>query len=77
MRFLLAVGDLLVGWRLLVGAETALAALDSGAGDVAFYEGKLAVAAYFARTVLPEPTATRAVLAAIDTEIMDVPEAAF
>ncbi|WP_169812235.1 acyl-CoA dehydrogenase C-terminal domain-containing protein, partial [Nocardia xishanensis] len=79
VRFLLAVGDLLVGWRLLVAAEIAITVLDSsdGGADRAFYEGKIAVASFFARTVLPRLSADWAVLSEIDTSIMDLDEAAF
>ncbi|TSD99325.1 acyl-CoA dehydrogenase [Skermania sp. ID1734] len=78
VRFLLAVGDLLIGWQLLRQAEVALEALDQGADkDQAFYEGKVAVAQFFARNVLPELTATRAILSNIDNDIMELDEAAF
>jgi hypothetical protein len=79
VRFLLAVGDLLVGWRLLVAAEIAQAALDSGAGsrDGDFYRGKLAVAAFFAKTVLPRLTADRAIIADTDTTVMELDDASF
>ncbi|MGV9301391.1 acyl-CoA dehydrogenase, partial [Amycolatopsis sp. NPDC003676] len=79
VRFLLAVGDLLIGWRLLVQATVADAALTAGATDrdVAFYRGKLAVASFFARNVLPRLTATRTVLAELDLSVMDLDEAAF
>ncbi|MBF6062852.1 acyl-CoA dehydrogenase [Nocardia terpenica] len=79
VRFLLAIGDLLIGWQLLRQAEVALAALDNGAkaGDEAFYHGKIAVAQFFARNILPELTAVRAVLANLDNDIMELDEAAF
>ncbi|TQM29881.1 acyl-CoA dehydrogenase [Nocardia bhagyanarayanae] len=79
VRFLLAVGDLLIGWQLLRQAEVAIAALDAGAtgSDVAFYNGKIGVAQFFARNVLPELTATRAILANLDNDIMELDEAAF
>jgi hypothetical protein len=78
VRFLLAVGDLLIGWQLLHHAEIAVAALDGqpSATDKSFYEGKIAVAQFFARNVLPELTATRAILSDIDSAIMDLDEAA-
>ncbi|MFI7665616.1 acyl-CoA dehydrogenase [Nocardia sp. NPDC049526] len=76
VRFLLAVGDLLVAWRLLVAAEIALAALDSGAGDRSFYEGKIAVASYFAKTVLPGLGADWAVISDIDAAAMELDDAA-
>ena len=54
VRLLMAVGDLLVGWLLLRQAEVALAALGGETGrDQAFYEGKVAVARFFAATQLP------------------------
>ncbi|MEU4598906.1 acyl-CoA dehydrogenase [Nocardia sp. NPDC023988] len=79
VRFLMAVGDLLIGWRLLAQAEIAAAALtgESSAKDRPFYQGKVAVASFFAKNVLPELTATRSVLAALDTDIMAIPEEAF
>jgi hypothetical protein len=45
--------------------------------DRDFYTGKLAVARWFARNVLPELSARRAVIEAADTSLMDVPESAF
>ncbi|MEU2042289.1 acyl-CoA dehydrogenase [Nocardia niwae] len=79
VRFLLSVGDLLIGWQLLRQAEVAIAALDNGAtgADEAFYNGKIAVAQFFARNILPELTATRAILAKLDNDIMELDEAAF
>ncbi|WP_040799641.1 acyl-CoA dehydrogenase [Nocardia higoensis] len=76
VRFLLSVGDLLIGWQLLRQAEVALAAQDAGS-DEAFYQGKIATAQFFARNVLPELTATRAILANLDNDIMELDEAAF
>ncbi|MDN5758918.1 MAG: acyl-CoA dehydrogenase C-terminal domain-containing protein, partial [Tomitella sp.] len=79
VRFLMAFGDLMIGWRLLHQAEVALSALDGEAADKdrAFYEGKVAVAQFFARNVLPELTATRKIVENIDNEIMELDEAAF
>ncbi|MFF3221981.1 acyl-CoA dehydrogenase [Nocardia suismassiliense] len=79
VRFLLSVGDLLIGWRLLVQAEIAAAALASEASekDRAFYTGKVAAASFFAKNVLPELTANKAIIAAIDNDIMQLDEAAF
>ncbi|MEU2124045.1 acyl-CoA dehydrogenase [Nocardia niwae] len=79
VRFLLAVGDLLIGWRLLVQAEIAAAALaaDASAKDRAFYAGKVAVAGFFAKNVLPTLTAVRGIIAALDNDIMNLDEAAF
>ncbi|MGH3969614.1 MAG: acyl-CoA dehydrogenase [Mycobacterium sp.] len=79
VRYLLAVGDLLIGWQLLRHAEIALRALDSGAAgnEKAFYEGKIAVTQFFAANVLPEITAVRGILARTSTALMDLDEAAF
>jgi alkylation response protein AidB-like acyl-CoA dehydrogenase len=79
VRLLMAVGDLLIGWLLLRQAEVALVALGGqpSARDVAFYEGKVGAARFFAKTVLPRLTAERAVLEATDNSLMELPEAAF
>lgn len=79
VRFLLAVGDLLIGWRLLVQAGVAHRALTDGATghDEPFYQGKVATATFFAKNMLPRLTALRAVVEAIDDEIMKVPDEAF
>ena len=76
VAYLHAVGDLLIGWRLLVQAEIATGAIDSGAGD-SFYCGKIAAASFFAKTILPAISATRATVENIDTELMDVADGAF
>jgi alkylation response protein AidB-like acyl-CoA dehydrogenase len=79
VRYLLAVGDLLIGWLLLRHAEIALRALDSGAvgKDKAFYEGKIAAAQFFAANVLPEITPLRGVIADTSTTLMDLDDDAF
>jgi alkylation response protein AidB-like acyl-CoA dehydrogenase len=79
VRLLMAAGDLLIGWLLLRQADVALTALGGApsARDVAFYEGKVGAARFFAKTVLPQLTAQRAVLEATDNSLMELPEAAF
>jgi hypothetical protein len=81
VRLLLAVGDLIIGWLLGRQAEVALRALDnSGAltdGDRDFYTGKLAVARFFATTVLPRLESDRKVIEQTTTDLMEVPEGAF
>ncbi|PTR23498.1 hypothetical protein C8K36_10979 [Rhodococcus sp. OK519] len=79
VRFLMSVGDLLIGWQLLRQSEIAIKALDEGpaAKDKAFYEGKVATASFFAKNVLPELTATRTILSHLDNDIMELDEAAF
>jgi alkylation response protein AidB-like acyl-CoA dehydrogenase len=78
VRFLLAVGDLLIGWRLLVQADIAQAALASApTKDEPFYQGKIATARFFAQNMLPNLTALRGIIDTIDDGIMHLPEAAF
>ena len=82
-RFLLAAGDLVVGWLLLRQAEVALAGLariDSGEAsevDRDFYTGKVAAAKFYARQVLPRLAAELASAEGTDNDLMDVPESAF
>jgi alkylation response protein AidB-like acyl-CoA dehydrogenase len=79
-RLLLCAGDLVVGWLLLRQAEVAKAALDAGTAsskDQRFYEGKIAAASFFARTVLPKIAAERQIAEATDNSLMDVSEDAF
>ena len=79
-RLLLACGDLIVGWLLLRQAEVALARLDEEdlpAKERHFYEGKVAAARFFARTVLPKLSAERSIALATDNSLMEVDEAAF
>lgn len=79
VRFLMSVGDLVIGWLLQRQAAVAIAALDAGASDAdrSFYEGKIAVASFFAKNFLPLLTSTRQVIETIDNEIMELDEAAF
>ena len=78
VRFLLAVGDLLIGWRLLVQADIAQSALATApTKDYAFYQGKIATARFFAQNMLPNLTALRGIIDTVDDGIMQLPEAAF
>ncbi|WP_454793093.1 acyl-CoA dehydrogenase [Mycolicibacterium lutetiense] len=78
VRFLLAVGDLLIGWRLLAGAQVAQAALATAIDrDRAFYEGKVAVAKFFAHNMLPLLTAVREVVESVDGDVMQLDNDAF
>ena len=78
MRFLLAVGDLLIGWRLLAQADVAQAALAAGPDkDEAFYRGKIATARFFAKNMLPNLTALRGIIESVDDDLMALSEAAF
>ena len=79
-RLLLSCGDLAIGWLLLRQAHVALGKLDGNglsAADKAFYEGTLAVARFFATTVLPELVSRRKVVEGTDLSVMDVAEEAF
>lgn len=80
VRLLMAVGDLLVGWLLLRQATVALAALGTDgvpAKDRAFYEGKVGVATFFAKSVLPRLTSEKAIVANADNTLMELDEASF
>ena len=79
VRFLFAVGDLVIGWLLLRGAEVALHALDAAPSerDRDFYAGKITAARFFAQNVLPRLTADRGIVAAADLVAMDLDEDGF
>ncbi|RCW47179.1 hypothetical protein DFQ14_101524 [Halopolyspora algeriensis] len=84
VTLLMSMGDLLIGWLLLRQAEVALQALDAGASeghgmakDEPFYRGKVAVAQFFAKNVLPELSSRRTIVEAADNSLMEVDEAAF
>jgi hypothetical protein len=77
--FLLAVGDLLIGWLLLRQAEIALGALDADPSDADrdFYRGKVVAATFFAKNVLPRLTAERGIAENVDLALMELREEAF
>ncbi|OBK68508.1 acyl-CoA dehydrogenase [Mycolicibacterium fortuitum] len=79
VRFLLSVGDLLLGWLLARQAAVAIDKLDAGATgeDRTYLEGKIAAASFFAKNMLPLLTSTRQVIETIDNEVMELDEAAF
>jgi alkylation response protein AidB-like acyl-CoA dehydrogenase len=79
VRLLMTAGDVLVGWLLLRQAEVALQKLAGtpSAKDKAFYEGKIAVASFFAKSVLPELTARRKITESTDNALMDIDESVF
>ncbi|MFI5658211.1 acyl-CoA dehydrogenase [Streptomyces sp. NPDC051684] len=81
-RLLMASGDVVVGYLLLKGAAVAAEKLAAGASgkDVAFYQGKIAAAKFFAANVLPGVTGARKLAQTTSesgVEIMDLDEAAF
>lgn len=79
VRFLMSMGDLVMGWLLLRQSAVAIAALDAGVSDAdqSFYEGKIAAASFFAKNFLPLLVGTRQVIEALDNEVMELDEAAF
>src|SRR5690625_1358814 len=78
-RFLMGVGDLVTAWLLVRQAAVALEKLDGdvSTADRAFYEGKVAAAAFFTRQVLPRLTVERTIVEGTDNSLMDLDEAAF
>jgi hypothetical protein len=79
-RLLMALGDLVIGWLLLSHAGIALrqlGQLGAGAADRDFYAGKVAVARFFAATVLPRLAAERKLAEQTTADLMDLPEGAF
>ncbi len=78
-RLLMVLGDLICGWLLLRSAEIALQALaqELPLAEKHFYEGKVASARWFARTVLTKISAERAIAEGTDNAVMDLAEAAF
>jgi alkylation response protein AidB-like acyl-CoA dehydrogenase len=77
VRLLYAVGDLLVGWLLLKQAAVAKQALTGDAAQDAFYQGKIVVASFFAKNVLPELTVVRSILSSLDAGVMEFDKAVF
>ncbi|MFD0583344.1 acyl-CoA dehydrogenase [Dactylosporangium darangshiense] len=78
-RFLLDLGDIVVGWLLQRQAEVALKALagEVSPADKAFYEGKVAAAKFFAHEILPRVGADRRVIESTALDAMQLSEDAF
>jgi alkylation response protein AidB-like acyl-CoA dehydrogenase len=77
-RILFALAELTIGWRLAVGAKIAREKLAGATeADRAFYQGKLAAARFYARTVLPGIGLARQLVEQSELELMDVPDDAF
>ncbi len=78
-RLVYVLGDLVVAWLLLRGAEVAQNQLDAGAegADKSFYEGKVAAASFFTKNVLPRLAAERVMAEQVDLSVMELDEAAF
>ncbi|MFD7118060.1 acyl-CoA dehydrogenase [Streptomyces sp. NPDC056652] len=77
-RLLMASGDVIVGYLLLRGAAVAAEKLETAAAkDVAFYQGKIAAAKFFAANILPDVSTQRALAESVDGSLMELDEAAF
>jgi hypothetical protein len=77
-RVLFALGQLIVGWRLAVGAQVASRALPAAHGDdAAFYRGKLAASRFFATDVLPELALARQFVERGDLAVMEIADDAW
>ncbi|MEU5837680.1 acyl-CoA dehydrogenase [Streptomyces diacarni] len=82
-RFLLAAGDVVIGYLLLRGAAVAAGKLSGGdaktlpSKDVPFYQGKIAAAKFFAANVLPQIAVQRELADAVDLSVMELDENAF
>lgn len=73
-----SLAEVVIAWLLLQHAEIAHAAMDSASpADLSFYEGKIASARWFVRTVLPEIAVRSALAAHEDGSLMDMPLEAF
>jgi alkylation response protein AidB-like acyl-CoA dehydrogenase len=70
-RILAMLAELVIGWRLAVGAQVAQAALASATGaDKTFYQGKLASSRFFAKQVLPQLALARRLIEQGDLDLM-------
>jgi alkylation response protein AidB-like acyl-CoA dehydrogenase len=79
-RVLEMMSELACGWLLLDAARIAherLEALPADAPDRAFYEGKVHVASYFVKNILPHAKLGAEILGHEDTSPVDISDAAF
>jgi hypothetical protein len=76
-RLLMASGELIIAWLLLRQADIAKSKLANAGKDTDFYNGKIASAKFFVRSVLPHISVERAVVESETSEIMNIAEAAF
>jgi len=72
-RILFALTELVIGWRLVVGAQVALAKQGGATGgDKTFYRGKLAAARFYCKEVLPGLAHARRQVEASDLDLMEL-----
>lgn len=77
-RILFALSELVIGWRLVVGAQVAHGKLAAASGEEqAFYRGKLASARWYAKNVLPGLGLVRKLIEASDLDLMELPDDAW
>jgi len=76
-RLLMATGELIIAWLLLRQADIAQSKLANAGRDTEFYNGKIASAKFFVRSVLPHISVERAVVESETGEIMNISESAF
>lgn len=77
-RLLFGLAELVIGWLLIRHAAVALAKKPTAKGDdVAFYEGKIASARFFANTVLPNLAMLPKHVAASELGLMELKDEAF
>ena len=76
-RLLMVTGELIIAWLLLRQADIAQSKLANAGRDTEFYNGKIASAKFFVRSVLPHISVERAVVESETGEIMDISESAF
>ena len=72
-RILFSLAELVIGWRLVVGAQVALGKQAGAVGDdKAFYRGKLAAARFYCKEVLPGLAHARRLVEASDLDLMEL-----
>ena len=77
-RILMALAETVIGWRLLQQSVVAYGKIPHASEkDKEFYEGKLASTRFFCAEVLPAIIASRKIIEAGTTELMDMPDACF
>jgi alkylation response protein AidB-like acyl-CoA dehydrogenase len=77
-RILFALAELVIGWRLAIGAKVAHEKrAGASEADRVFYDGKLAASRWYAKNVLPGLSLTRQLIEQGDVELMELDDAAF
>ncbi|MEZ4404594.1 MAG: acyl-CoA dehydrogenase [Kofleriaceae bacterium] len=77
-RILFALAELVIGWRLLVNAKVALAAVGTASDrDRPFYQGKVAAARFYAAEVLPGLATSRKIIEQGTLALMELPDDAW